>query len=151
LRFKRRRYYGKAVPRRRKNQGICPRSVLWGLFLVLFIALGYIWQRVTVLKLSQDVRDLRGELSQVQKKYKYLNIEIASLSSVQRIESIAINDLGLSYPPAERIIYLDEPLISLPERLEDSFVLWEKLKKVTDGFISITEKRLEAKEIKYDL
>ncbi len=130
---------------------IGPKSVLWGLFLVLFIALGHIWQRVTILKLSQDVRNLRRELSEVQKKYKYLNIEIAGLSSVKRIESIAINDLGLSYPQAERVVYLDEPLISLPERREDSFVLWEKFKEVADGFISITEERLEAKEIKHDL
>lgn len=104
-----------------------------------------------MLKLSQDVKDLKEELSEVQKEYKYLNIEMASLTSVPRIESIALKDLGLTYPPAERIIYLNEPLTCADGASGSSFVLWDKFKKLTKGLISVTEKRLEAKEIKHDL
>jgi cell division protein FtsL len=148
---KKRKYHRKAVRRGTGNRGIWSRSIVWGLFLILFIALGHIWQRVTLLELSQDVKDLKGQLSEVQKKYKYLNIEIAALGSVQRIESIALGDLSLTYPQAEKIVYLSEPLICSRHGSADSFVLWDKFKELAHGLISITEERLEAKEIKHDL
>jgi len=151
LRGKKRKYYRKGSRSGIRNQGIWSRSILWGLFLILIIALGHIWQRVTVLELCQDVLDLKEELSEVQKKYKYLNIQMASLSSVQRVESIALNNLGLTYPRTEKIIYLNDPLICSRDRSADSFALGEKLKKLGSGLISITEERLEAKEIKHDL
>ena len=149
--MKKRKYYRKGVRRGTGNRGTWSRSIVWGLFLILFIALGHIWQRVTVLELCQDVKDLKEHLSEVQKKYKYLNIEIAALGSVQRIESIALGDLSLTYPQAERIVYLNEPLICPRHGSADSFVLWDKFKELTHGLISITEERLEAKEIKHDL
>ena len=151
MRAKKRKYYRKGSRFGIRNHGIRSRAILWGLFLLLMVALGHIWQRVTVLELSQDVLDLKEELSEVQKKYKYLNIEMASLSSVQRIESIALNNLGLNYPRAEKVIYLNDPLIRSKDRLADSFALGQKLKKLGSGLISITEEKLEAKEIKHDL
>lgn len=149
--MKKRKYYRKGDRRATSSRGIRSRSIVWGLFLILFVALGHIWQRVTVLRLSQDVKDLKEQLSEVQKKYKYLNIEIAALGSVQRIESIALSDLNLTYPQAERIVYLNEPLICPGQGSADSFVLWDKFKQLAHALIPITEERLEAKEIKHDL
>jgi cell division protein FtsL len=150
LRSKKRKYYGKGAGRR-KNQRIWSRPIVCWLLLILLIALGHVWQRVTVLKLSQDAKSLKGELSEIEKRYKYLNIEIASLSSVERIQSIAVDALGLTYPQAEKIIYLNEPLISSPDKPEDLFALWAKLKRIPEKLIFVTEERLEAKEIKHDL
>ncbi len=119
--------------------------------MILFIALGCVWQRVYVLKLSQEVKSLREEVAEVEKRYKYLNIEIASLSSRERIESIASNDLNLTYPQPEKIIYLNEPLITSPDEQKHTFVLWEKFKNVTNQFPFVTEEKVEAKEIRHDL
>lgn len=130
---------------------VWPRPVIWGLLLILLIALGHVWQRTAVLKLSREVKDLRGELSEIERRYKYLNIEIARLGSFEQIESIATNDLGLTYPEPEKIIYLNEPLILSQDKQKDSFVLWAKFKKMANDLLFITEERLEAKEIKHDL
>jgi len=134
-----------------KNKGVWFKPLIWGLLLLLVVALGRVWQRVAVLKLSRDVKSLREEVSQIEKRYKYLNIEMASLSSVERIESIAINELGLTYPKPENIIYLYDPLIVSRNKQDDSFVLWAEFKKKAQRFLFITEKKLEAKEIKHDL
>lgn len=151
MRSKRRRYYRRVASRRVKNKGVWFKPIIWGLLLILFVALGRVWQRVAVLKLTQEVESLKGEVSEIEKKYKYLNIEIASLSSVERIESLAMNELGLTYPKAERIIYLNDPLILSQGKEDDSFMLWAKFKKTASNFLFITEEKLEAKEIKHDL
>lgn len=151
MRTKRKRYYRKSVAYRRKAKGGWSRSVIWGLFLILFVALGHVWQRVTVLKITREIKNLSQEVAEVEKKYKYLNVELASLSSVERIESVAMNDLGMFYPKPEKIIYLDDPLIVSPDKQKDTFVLWTEFKKMAKNFPFITEERLEAKEIKHDL
>lgn len=151
MRSKKRRYYRSVTSRRVKSKGVWFKPIFWGLLLILVIALGRVWQRVAVLKLTQEVEGLRSEVSEIEKKYKYLNIEIADLSSVERIESIAIKELGLTYPRAERIVYLNEPLIPSLGKEKDSYMLWAKLKKTANNFLFITEERLEAKEIKHDL
>jgi cell division protein FtsL len=149
LRSKKRRYYRKGKSYRVKGGWFKP--LIWGLFLILFIALGCVWQRVYVLKLCQEVKTLKGEVAEVEKRYKYLNIEIASLSSRERIESIASNNLNLTYPQPEKIIYLKEPLITSPDEQKHTFVLWEKFKNVTNQLPFVTEEKVEAKEIRHDL
>ena len=149
MRSKKRSYHRKGKSYRGRGGGFKP--LVWGLFLILFIALGFVWQRVYVLKLSQEVKSLREEVAEVEKRYKYLNIEIASLSSRERIESIAANDLNLTYPQPEKIIYLNEPLIISPDAQKHTFVLWEKFRSVTKQLPFVTEEKVEAKEIKYDL
>jgi cell division protein FtsL len=151
LRKKRKRYYRKSFAQRKIAKGIWSRWITYGLLVLLFAALGHVWQRVTVLKLTRDVKKLSEELVAVEKKYKYLSIEMASLNSVERIESIAMNELGLTYPQPEKVIYLNEPLVYGSDKQKDSFVLFSKFKRIAENFLLITEERLEAKEIKHDL
>ena len=118
---------------------------------MLFIALGLVWQRVTVLKLSREVKGLRKEVAEVEKRYKYLNIEIANLSSRERIESIARSGLKLTYPHPERVFYLNEPLSAFRDKQKPTFVFWEKFKSLTANLPFIAEEKVEAKEIRHDL
>ena len=149
MKSKKRKYYRKGKTYRIKGGWFKP--LIWALFLILVIALGRVWQRVAVLKLSQEVKGLKKEVAQVEKKYKYLNIEIANLGSRERIESIALNHLNLTYPQPERILYLNEPLITFPDNKNHTFVLWEKFKRATDKLPFLTEEKVEAKEIRHDL
>jgi cell division protein FtsL len=149
LRSRKRKYYNKRKTYRVKGGWFKP--LIWGLFLILVIALGRVWQRVAVLKLSQEVKGLKKEVAEVEKKYKYLNIELANLESRERIESIALNDLNLTYPQPERILYLNDPMIPSPDSKNHTFVLWEKFKRATDNLPFLTEEKVEAKEIRHDL
>lgn len=151
MRSKKRRYYRRAASHKVRRKGVWFKPLVWTVLLILVVALGRVWQRVAVIKLTREVKNSREEVSEIEKRYKYLNIEIARLSSVERIESIATNEFGLIYPKPEKIIYLNDPVVISQVKENDSFALWAKFKKTASNFPFITEEKLEAKEIKHDL
>jgi cell division protein FtsL len=127
-------------------------KILFAFTLIVGLSIGYIWQRVTFLKISKEIKSLRSQISEQEERYKYLNIEIAKLSTVERIENIATTQLGLVYPKAEQIVFLKE--VSVPSsdkkkgKLEN---LREKLTNFALNIFNISDSRLEAKETRYDL
>ncbi len=81
------------------------RSRLRLLFIVLtliFLSCVYIWQRVTVITLSAQTKELRLETKRMQEVHKYLEIEVANLISVPRIEKKGMQ-MGLAYPSLDQI------------------------------------------------
>ena len=81
------------------------RSRLRLLFIVLtliFLSCVYIWQRVTVITLSAQAKELRLETKRMQEVRKYLEVEVANLSSIPRIEKKGIQ-MGLAYPGLDQI------------------------------------------------
>ncbi|KPL04058.1 MAG: hypothetical protein AMJ90_02040 [candidate division Zixibacteria bacterium SM23_73_2] len=141
--------------KRRKNKRDKKSFGLVKFFLVLvfmgFLSLVYIWQKVTVLKFSQDIKEMKTEIAEKQKKVKYLNIEIAKLSSVERIERIAQLRLGLIYPKTDQIVFLEEQNFLNDKQKEQGFDLVGYFKKLADRFLDVPQNSLEAKEIDYDL
>lgn len=127
-------------------------KILFAFTLIVGLSIGYIWQRVTFLKISKEIKSLRSQISEQEERYKYLNIEMAKLSSFERIENIATTQLGLVYPKREQIVFLGE--VSLPDfnkkkgKLEN---LRGKLTNFALNIFNISDNRLEAKETKYDL
>jgi len=74
--------------------------------LLLAVALIYVWSHIHMTELEyQLARELttQEELLEEQKKLK---LELATLKSPQRIESIAINKLQMSYPQRKQVIVL---------------------------------------------
>jgi len=81
------------------------RSKLRLLFIVLtliFLSCVYIWQRVTVITLSAQAKELRLETKRMQEVRKYLEVEVANLSSIPRIETKGVQ-MGLAYPDLDQI------------------------------------------------
>ncbi|MGB7063284.1 MAG: hypothetical protein WBF13_13145 [Candidatus Zixiibacteriota bacterium] len=81
------------------------RSRLRLLFIVLaliFLSCVYIWQRVTVITLSAQAKELRLETKRMQEIHKYLEVEVANLSSIPRIEKKGMQ-MGLAYPGLDQI------------------------------------------------
>ena len=81
------------------------RSRLRLLFIVLtliFLSCVYIWQRVTVITLSARAKELRLETNRMQEIRKYLEVEVANLSSIPRIEKKGMQ-MGLAYPGLDQI------------------------------------------------
>jgi cell division protein FtsL len=124
------------------------KTFLLGLLVMICLLTLYVWQRVTVIKLLKETRGYKEILAIEEKKYKYLNLEISELSSIQRIERIAQEKLGLVYPSREQIIYVNV------ENLDHSTIpgdLWVKLKNLGSKLNPFQEKGLQAEEIKHDL
>ena len=81
------------------------RSRLRLLFIVLtliFLSCVYIWQRVTVITLSAQAKELRLETKRMQEIRKYLEVKVANLSSIPRIEKKGMQ-MGLIYPSLDQI------------------------------------------------
>jgi len=124
------------------------KTFLLSLLLIVFFLTLYVWQRVTVIKLLKEMEELKEVLAQQEKKYKYLNLEITKLSSIERIEKIAQEKLGLIYPMRERIIYVDVGKLNRSTLPGD---LWVKLKNLGKKLYPFEERGVQAKEIKHDL
>ncbi len=116
-----------------------------------FLATGYIWQRVTVLKLTRGIKKIKSEMAEKEKRCKYLEIEIADLFSVKRIEDFAHLKLGLSYPRTHQIVFLEESNLVKTKKNPNKFDLVQYFKKIIDKVLDVPENSLEAKEIKRDL
>jgi cell division protein FtsL len=79
--------------------------VIWALVL-LVLMLGYVWSQVSMTKLEYRLAvqyELQRKLTEDQRR---LNAELAALKAPQRIEYLAKEKLGLTYPEMDRIIFI---------------------------------------------
>jgi cell division protein FtsL len=85
-----------------KDTGFFYRSLI----VVAFVALlffAYLQMRLTTVRMGYDISSADSERSILVDKNNRLKLEQARLMAPQRIERIAIEELGLSYPTARQI------------------------------------------------
>ena len=100
------------------------------LIVLMILAIIHIWQRVTILTLASEIKGLNMQIEKQQKEYKYLQVEIAYLSSVERIERLT-KEMGFTYPSLEQIGLLPEVADSdIHERPGLIKEVWTKLKGI---------------------
>jgi cell division protein FtsL len=119
------------------------------LLVLIFLSIIYIWQRVTLLSLANEIKRLNVDLSNQQREYKYLQVEVASLSSVERIGRLA-QQMGFVCPSVEQKKVLAEAPDSLIiERKGLLRNMWTKLERIKRNLL--TGGGVEAKEVKHGL
>ncbi len=74
------------------------------IFAVSAFALVYVWERVQVISIGYQIEALKKEKDALIKVNKGLQIEAASLTSPDRIETIAGKDIGMKPAASEQII-----------------------------------------------
>ena len=120
------------------------RFLLVALMLILLSCV-YIWQRVTMITLSTRAKELRLETTRMQETRKYLEVEVADLSSVSRIEEKGMQ-MGLTYPHLDQIGLIRElPDSTFLERRGFAKNVWAKLTTLRENFLSGDQ--AEAREI----
>jgi len=107
------------------------------LLMLIFLSIVYIWQRVTVLTFANEIKRLNVQIDNQQKEYKYIQVEVASLSSVERIEKLA-KKMGFLYPSLEQIEVVSEALNSADFKGE-SWIddVWGTLKGTGTSILSL--------------
>jgi len=81
--------------------------LLCGLLLCLIIiSVGIISQYGRIVAGNYQLQQMRREITLLQEEREYLRIEVKRLSSLERIETIAINELGLQYPEKRQWLIL---------------------------------------------
>jgi cell division protein FtsL len=79
---------------RRRSRALLRYAIL--VVLILGLSYLYVWQRVYSLKLAQERARRQHLVKELEDKCRAVSFEIAQLSSMQRIEDIAMKKLGMS-------------------------------------------------------
>ncbi len=87
---------------RRRSRSLLRYAIV--VVLILGLSYLYVWQRVYTLKLAQERAQRHRIVKELEDKCRAVNFEIAQLSSMQRIEGIAVNKLGMSPLKESQII-----------------------------------------------
>lgn len=73
---------------------------------LMAIGMACVWCHVSVTKINYRIAEELQRRDLLREETKRLKIEIATLKSPQRIETIARNELELNYPGKEQVIFL---------------------------------------------
>ena len=108
----------------------------------------YIWQRVTVITLSAQTKELRVKIKQQEKTLTYLQIEATKLSSMDRIQK-TVEDMGFVQPSVNSIGLIQESSDSTYLKQFDlKENIWVKLRNLKKNLLF--GDKVEAKEIKHE-
>jgi len=91
---------------RRIKRRININPVLIKVFLSILVIASFllvVWQRTQVLRLGYQLERMEATKKELLKENKMLLLEVSNLSSLQRIEKIASEDLGLKAPDRKKI------------------------------------------------
>lgn len=91
------------------------REITIGLFGTVFAILVftfYIWHQMESVRLGYEVQRLEQKLDSLREEVKHLEATKSSLLSLERVEKIAREELKLTEPKREQLIY--EESIRLP-------------------------------------
>lgn len=81
--------------------------VLGFMVLLSVVSLFFVWCRVQATTLSYEISSLESGLRKANQETVALRVEIATMSTPQRLEQVAINDLGLRFPVAAQVHTVD--------------------------------------------
>jgi cell division protein FtsL len=92
-----------------------PRSNrdLWALVLVVACLVAglalYAWPHLELRRHGSEAQAMDRERERLVEENRKLRLEKASLEELRRIESIAGRELGLTSPPAEKVVVVERP------------------------------------------
>lgn len=81
-------------------------AVVLGTVIVLFGILLYLWPRMRLVELGYQYNALQARRSHALQRQKELQVELASLRRLTRIEQLAVEKLGMQTPQLSQVIYL---------------------------------------------
>jgi cell division protein FtsL len=66
----------------------------------------YLWPQMRIVELGYQQDALRSQQAQALQRQKELQVELASLRRLDRIEQLAMQQLGMKPPQLSQVIYL---------------------------------------------
>ena len=78
-------------------------------FIVLLcvLSLFFVWCRVQATSLEYGISSLEGAVRKANQETVALRLEVATLGTPQRLEQVALKDLGLRFPTPEQVHTVD--------------------------------------------
>lgn len=91
---------------------------IWLLLLLVATLAGgmaaYAWPHFELRQVALERQQLEREKERLLEENRKLRLEKATLENLRRVEAIAVRELGLAPPPAERVVIVEAPA-PLPE------------------------------------
>lgn len=78
-------------------------SLVAGIMVCSFLII-FVWQRVNVMRVGYEVEQLKKEKASLEKTREMLRIEVATLTSPERLERIATTSLGMKVPDECQVV-----------------------------------------------
>lgn len=75
--------------------------------LLCLLSIFFVWCRVQATSLEYEISSLEGALRQANQETVELRLEVATLGTPQRLEQVALKDLGLRFPTAAQVHTVD--------------------------------------------
>jgi cell division protein FtsL len=93
----------KVVPKwRQKRLATIVAIFLW----LLLSGFGYVWCRVQVVELGYQLSEIHRQHTRLLNDNKKLHLVLARLKAPERVQRIAIEQLGLKHPTKDQIVVL---------------------------------------------
>ncbi len=99
-------------------------GILGMLFAVIFLR---VWQEMQVVKLGYHLNQIKVQVNQALDEQRILLSQRNSLASLERIEYIARQEMGLITPVGEQLIFLSDPAMDEKHHPWD---LWQWLSRL---------------------
>lgn len=99
----------KSLPRFHGFTWVRPRLLPLFAYLAVFFcaSLFFVWSRIAVVNLEYDISSLGNRLREVEQENRKLRLESAHLRSLERLERVSREDLGLGMPTPEQVVIVD--------------------------------------------
>jgi cell division protein FtsL len=75
--------------------------------LLCAVSLFFVWCRVQATSLDYEISSLEGAVRKARQETVELRLEVATLSTPQRLEQVALRDLGLRHPVPQQVVTVD--------------------------------------------
>lgn len=86
-------------------------STIITIFLISFLL---VCRFTTIISMSNEVRQIRAQVEDMQKENDNIKVEIATLNNIKNIEDIAVSKEGMIAPNPDEIYYVKVKPLTLP-------------------------------------
>jgi cell division protein FtsL len=81
---------------------------LWAIPVLLLMAIGTVWLRLSIIKTTYAINEADKMIRQLQQTLEQTRLKVTALRSPRRLESIARTKFGWTPPNSEQVIYLKQ-------------------------------------------
>jgi len=71
--------------------------------------LAYTWVQTEIVRTGYQVRALERRLEEMARTERQLRLEASRLESLERVEEAAADELGMTFPTLEQMVFVDAP------------------------------------------
>ena len=86
-----------------------PRMMpLWAVPLLLFMAIGTVWLRHTIVNTTYAINKTERKIRDLQQEREQVYLKVTALRSPRRLETLAKSKFGLTQPKSEQVIHVSQ-------------------------------------------